>query len=249
MEGMGELHLEIKVDRLKREFNVEVSVGKPQVAYKEAITKEVEVEGKYIKQSGGRGQYGHIWLRLIPLERGKGIEFEDDITGGVVPKEYVPAVEKGVHEAVANGVIAGFPVVDVKVVAYDGSYHDVDSSEIAFKIAGIMAFKDGVRKASPVLLEPIMKVEAITPEEYMGDVMGDLNARRGQIQGMEDRSNAKVIGAQVPLSEMFGYATTLRSMTQGRASYSMEFDHYEPVPKNIQETIVGIAVAEKAKGR
>lgn len=247
MEGMGELHLEIKVDRLKREFGVEVSVGKPQVAYKETITREVEVEGRYIKQSGGRGQYGHIWLRLMPLERGSGIEFEDDITGGVVPQEYVPAVEKGVHEAVANGVIAGFPVVDVKVVAYDGSYHDVDSSEIAFKIAGIMAFKDGIKKANPVLLEPIMKVEAITPEEYMGDVMGDLNARRGQISGMEDRSNAKVIGAEVPLSEMFGYATTLRSMTQGRASYSMEFDHYRPVPKNVQEQIIGVAQAEKGK--
>ena len=249
MEGMGELHLEIKVDRLKREFGVEVTVGKPQVAYKETITREVESEGKYIKQSGGRGQYGHIWLKIIPLERGVGIEFEDEVTGGVVPKEFIPAVEKGVHEAVANGVIAGFPVVDVRVEAFDGSYHDVDSSEIAFKIAGIMAFKDGVKKAGPVLLEPIMKVEAITAEEYMGDVMGDLNSRRGQISGMTDRGTSKVIAALVPLSEMFGYATTLRSMTQGRASYSMEFDHYEPVPKNIQETIVGVAQAEKAKGR
>ncbi len=249
MEGMGELHLDIKVDRLKREFGVEVTVGKPQVAYKETITKEVEVEGKYIKQSGGRGQYGHIWLRLTPMERGTGIEFEDEVTGGAVPKEFIPAVEKGIEEAVPNGVIAGFPVVDIKAVAFDGSYHDVDSSEIAFKIAGIMAFKDGIKKAGPILLEPIMKVEAITPEEYMGDVMGDLNSRRGQISGMEDRSNAKVIGATVPLAEMFGYATILRSMTQGRASYSMEFDHYEPVPRNIQEQLIGTAAADKAAGK
>lgn len=249
MEGMGELHLEIKVDRLKREFGVEVSVGKPQVAYKETITKSVESEGKYIKQSGGRGQYGHIWLRLEPKERGEGIEFEDDIKGGAVPREYVPAVEKGFEEAVKNGVIAGFPVVDVKVIAFDGSYHDVDSSEIAFKIASIMAFKDGVKKATPILLEPIMKVEAITPEEYMGDVMGDLNSRRGQIGGMEDRSNAKVVTATVPLAEMFGYATQLRSMTQGRASYSMTFDHYDPVPKNVQEQIIGVVAAEKAAGK
>lgn len=241
MEGMGELHLDIKVDRLKREFGVEVNVGTPQVAYKETISKEVEVEGRYIKQSGGRGQYGHVWLRLIPLDRGGGVEFEDDIKGGAVPKEYVPAIEKGVMESALNGVIAGFPVVDIKAVAYDGSYHDVDSSEIAFKIAGTMAFKEGVRRGDPVLLEPIMKVEATTPEDFMGDVIGDLSARRGQIEGMEDRPGVKVVGALVPLSQMFGYATQLRSMTQGRASYSMQFDHYKEVPRNLQDEIVGTA--------
>lgn len=243
IEGMGELHLEIMVDRLKREFGVEVNVGKPQVSYKETITKTVEAEGKYIKQSGGRGQYGHVWLRLEPLEEGGGIEFEDKIKGGVIPQEYLPALEKGVREAATNGVIAGYPVVDVKATAYDGSYHDVDSSEVAFKIASTMAFKAGFKKAGAKLLEPIMKVEVTTPEEYMGDVVGDLNSRRGQIEGIEDRAGAKVVGAHVPLSEMFGYATQLRSMTQGRANYSMVFDHYEQLPNNIQQELVG----DKAK--
>lgn len=239
MEGMGELHLEIIVDRMKREFGVNVNVGKPQVAYKETITKEVEVEGKYIKQSGGRGQYGHVWLRLEPLDRGAGVEFDQEIKGGVIPNEYIPALEKGVKEAATNGVLAGYPVVDVKAVAYDGSYHDVDSSEVAFKIASSMAFREGVRKATPVLLEPIMRVEVTTPEDYMGDVVGDLNSRRGQIEGIEDRLKTKVISSFVPLGEMFGYATQLRSMSQGRANYSMLFDHYEPVPRNVQEEIVG----------
>lgn len=247
IEGMGELHLEIMVDRLKREFGVGVNVGKPQVAYKETISQEVEVEGRYIRQSGGRGQYGHVWLRLEPLPRGGGVEFADEITGGVVPQEYIPAIEKGVMEAATNGVLAGFPVVDVKAVAYDGSYHDVDSSEIAFKIAGAMAFKNGVRQGKPKLLEPIMKVEAVAPEKFMGDVVGDLNARRGQIQGIEDRGMDKVISAMVPLGEMFGYATTLRSITSGRASYTMQFDHYEFVPNNVQETIVGASAKAKAE--
>lgn len=247
MDGMGELHLEIKADRLKREFGVEVNVGKPQVAYKETIRKQVEAEGKYIKQSGGRGQYGHVWLRLEPLERGTGVEFEDDIRGGAIPQEYVTPISKGVVEAATAGVLAGFPVVDVKATAFDGSYHEVDSSEIAFKIAGIMAFKEGMRRAEPILLEPIMKVEAITPEAHMGDVVGDLNSRRGTIEGIEDRLNIKVITAQVPLAQMFGYATSLRSMTQGRATYSMQFDHYQQVPSNIQQEIIGIAVKEKAE--
>ncbi len=249
MDGMGELHLEIKADRLKREFGVEVNVGKPQVAYKETIRKIAEAEGRYIKQSGGRGQYGHVWLRLEPLERGTGIEFDNEIKGGAVPQEFITPIEKGVMEAVTSGVLAGYPVVDVKAVAYDGSYHEVDSSEIAFKIAGIMAFKEGLRRAEPVLLEPIMKVAAITPENFMGDVVGDLNARRGTIQGIEDRPNVKVISALVPLSEMFGYATQLRSMTQGRATYSMEFDHYQEVPNNVQQEIIGIAAKEKAAGK
>lgn len=239
MDGMGELHLEIKADRLKREFGVEVNLGKPQVAYKETITATVEAEGRYIRQSGGRGQYGHVWLRLEPLERGRGIEFEDEIKGGAVPQEYVKPVEKGVREAATSGVLAGFPVVDTLVAAYDGSYHEVDSSEAAFKIAGSIAFKEGMRRAHPVLLEPIMKVEAITPEQFMGDVVGDLNARRGQIVGIEDRAAVKIIGATVPLAQMFGYATQLRSMTQGRATYSMQFDHYDPVPGNIQQEIIG----------
>jgi elongation factor G len=239
MEGMGELHLEIKVDRLKREFKVDVNVGKPQVAYKETITKEVESEGKYIRQSGGRGQYGHVWLRLIPQERGKGFEYEQEIRGGVVPQEFLKPIGKGVEEATQNGILAGFPVVDVKVIAFDGSYHDVDSSEAAFKIAGSIAFKEGMRQAGAILLEPIMSVEVTTPENYMGDVMGDLNARRGQIEGMEDRASIKVITAKVPLAQMFGYATQLRSMSSGRANYSMEFDHYEPVPRNVQEEIIG----------
>ena len=241
LEGMGELHLEIIVDRMKREFGVEVNVGKPQVAYKETIRKTVEMEGKYIKQSGGRGQYGHVWLRLEPQERGTGVEYEQAIKGGVIPQEYLPAIGKGVEEASKNGVLAGFPVVDIKATAFDGSYHDVDSSEIAFKIAGSMAFRDGMRAADPVLLEPIMKVEVITPENYMGDVVGDLNSRRGQILAINDRVNLKVIDATVPLGEMFGYATQIRSMSQGRANYSMHFDHYQEVPRNVQEAIVGTA--------
>ncbi len=244
MQGMGELHLEIIVDRMKREFGVEVNVGKPQVAYKETIRKTVEVEGKYIKQSGGRGQYGHVWLRLEPQDRGAGVEYVSEIKGGVIPQEYIPAIGKGVEEASKNGVLAGFPVVDIKAIAFDGSYHDVDSSEIAFKIAGAMAFKDGVRIADPVLLEPIMKVEVITPENYMGDVVGDLNSRRGQILSINDRVNLKVIDATVPLGEMFGYATQVRSMSQGRANYNMHFDHYQEVPRNVQEEIVG-TVAKK----
>jgi elongation factor G len=239
IEGMGELHLEIIVDRMKREFGVEVNVGKPQVAYKETIRKTVEAEGKYIKQSGGRGQYGHVWIRLEPQDRGAGVEYTQEIKGGVIPQEYLPAIGKGVEEASKNGILAGFPVVDIKATAFDGSYHDVDSSEIAFKIAGAMAFREGMRLADPVLLEPIMKVEVITPENYMGDVVGDLNSRRGQIISINDRVNLKVIDATVPLGEMFGYATQVRSMSQGRANYTMHFDHYEEVPRNVQETIVG----------
>ncbi len=245
MQGMGELHLEIIVDRMKREFGVEVNVGKPQVAYKETIRKSVEAEGKYIKQSGGRGQYGHVWLRLEPQERGAGVEYAQEIKGGVIPQEYLPAVGKGVEEASKNGVLAGFPVVDVKATAFDGSYHDVDSSEVAFKIAASMAFREGMRTADPVLLEPIMKVEVITPEQYMGDVVGDLNSRRGQILSITDRVNLKVIDATVPLGSMFGYATQVRSMSQGRANYTMHFDHYQEVPRNVQEEIVG-ASAKKA---
>ncbi len=249
MEGMGELHLDIKADRLKREFGVEVNMGKPQVAYKETITGQVEVEGRYIRQSGGRGQYGHVWLRLEPLERGKGAEFVDEIKGGVIPQEYVPAIKKGFQEAVTGGVLAGYPVVDVRATVYDGSFHEVDSSEIAFKIATIMAFKEGMRRAKPVLLEPIMKVEAISPEQYMGDVVGDLNARRGRVGGIENRALVKVITAWVPLAEMFGYATTLRSLSSGRANYSMQFDHYAQVPRNIQEEIVGGAPGKDRKGK
>jgi len=247
MAGMGELHLEVLTERMKREFKVEVNVGKPQVAYKETLRKSVESEGKYIRQSGGRGQYGHVWLKLEPLGRGEGFEFEDKIKGGVIPQEYIPAIGKGVKETVEAGVLAGFPVVDVKATAYDGSYHDVDSSEVAFKVAGAMAFRDGFKKADPVLLEPIMKVEVTTPEDYMGDVVGDLNSRRGHVEGIEDRANTKIIASQVPLGDMFGYATSLRSMTQGRAAYVMEFDHYEEVPKNIQEEIVGTAMAAKGQ--
>ena len=238
ISGMGELHLEIIVDRMKREFGVEANVGAPQVAYREAIRKTVESEGKFIKQSGGKGQYGHVWLRLEPNEPGKGYEFIDAIKGGVVPREYIPAVDKGVQEAMNSGVLAGFPVVDVKVTLFDGSYHEVDSSEQAFKMAAITGFKDGMRKANPVLLEPMMAVEVETPEEYMGDVMGDLNRRRGIIQGMEDLPGGKVIRAEVPLAEMFGYSTDLRSMTQGRATYSMEFKHYAEAPKNVAEAVI-----------
>ena len=236
--GMGELHLEIIVDRLMREFKVEANVGKPQVAYRETISKKVKVEGKFVRQSGGRGQYGHVWLELEPQEPGKGYEFVDAIKGGVVPREYIPAVDKGIQEALDNGVLAGFPVVDVKVALIDGSYHEVDSSEMAFKIAGSMGFKEGCQKASPVLLEPIMSVEVVVPEEYMGDVIGDLNSRRGRIMGMDSRAGAQVVSAMVPLANMFGYATDLRSATQGRANYTMTFDHYEPVPKSVSEEIV-----------
>ncbi len=236
--GMGELHLEIIVDRMKREFKVEANVGKPQVAYRETLRKVVEQEGKFVRQSGGRGQYGHVWLKIEPQEAGAGYEFVNAIVGGVVPKEYIPAVDKGIREALEGGVIAGYPMVDIKVTLYDGSYHDVDSSEMAFKIAGSMGFKEGARKASPVLLEPIMKVEVVTPEDYFGDVMGDLNRRRGQPTGMEDAPAGKVIRAEVPLSEMFGYATDVRSMSQGRATYTMEFSHYNEVPSNVAETVI-----------
>ncbi|OJA00332.1 translation elongation factor G [Rickettsiella grylli] len=240
ISGMGELHLEIIVDRMKREFSVEANVGKPQVAYRETIRKPVEQEGKFVRQSGGRGQYGHVWIKLEPLEAGTGYEFENAIVGGVVPREYIPAVDKGIKEQLENGVIAGYPVVDVKVTLFDGTYHDVDSSEMAFKIAGSMAFKEGARKASPVLLEPIMKVEVVTPEEYMGDVMGDLNRRRGILQGMEElpAGAGKMIRAEVPLSEMFGYATDLRSATQGRATYTMEFGKYNEAPATIADSII-----------
>jgi len=238
ISGMGELHLEILVDRMKREFGVEANVGAPQVAYREANRKEVEQEGKHAKQSGGKGQYGHVWIKMGPNEAGKGFEFIDAIKGGTVPREFIPAVEKGLREALNNGVLAGFPVVDVKVTLFDGSYHDVDSSELAFKLAAILAFKDGMRKASPVLLEPMMAVEVETPEDYMGDVMGDLNRRRGIIQGMEDAAGVKLVKAEVPLAEMFGYSTDLRSMSQGRATYSMEFKHYSEAPKSVAEAII-----------
>jgi elongation factor G len=238
ISGMGELHLEILVDRMRREFGVEANVGAPQVAYREAIRKEVEQEGKHAKQSGGKGQYGHVWIKMGPNEAGKGFEFIDAIKGGTVPREFIPAVEKGLKEALNNGVLAGFPVVDVKVTLFDGSYHDVDSSELAFKLAAILAFKDGMRKASPVLLEPMMAVEVETPEDYMGDVMGDLNRRRGIIQGMEDAAGVKLVKAEVPLAEMFGYSTDLRSMSQGRATYSMEFKHYSEAPKSVAEAVI-----------
>jgi len=238
ISGMGELHLEIIVNRLQREFGVEANVGAPQVAYRETISKSVEYEGKFVRQSGGRGQYGHVWLRIEPLEQGAGYEFVNEIVGGVVPKEYIPAVDKGVQEQMENGVLAGFPVVDVRVSLFDGSYHDVDSNEMAFKIAGSMCFKDGAKTANPVLLEPVMKVEVVTPEEYMGDVVGDINRRRGMIQGMDDSPAGKTIDCEVPLAEMFGYATDLRSATQGRATYSMQFDRYREAPANIAEAII-----------
>ena len=238
ISGMGELHLEIIVDRMKREFGVEANVGAPQVAYREAIRKQVEIEGKFVKQSGGRGQYGHVWLRMEPNETGKGFEFVDEIKGGAVPREYIPAVEKGLRETLPSGVLAGYPVVDVKVALFDGSYHDVDSNENAFKMAASIAFKDGMRKANPVLLEPMMAVEVETPEDFMGNVVGDLSSRRGMIQGMEDVPGLKVIRAEVPLAEMFGYSTALRSATQGRATYSMEFKHYSEAPKNVSEAII-----------
>jgi elongation factor G len=238
ISGMGELHLEILVDRMKREFSVEANIGQPQVAYRETIKKQIEVQGKFIKQSGGRGQYGDVWLRLSPNEPGKGFEFINSIKGGVVPQEYIKPVENGIVEAMGNGVIAGYPVVDMTAELYDGSYHDVDSNEMAFKIAGSMALQKGVKEGSPVLLEPVMKVEVVTPEDFMGDVIGDLNSRRGRIESMEDRSNAKVILAFVPLAEMFGYTTDIRSMTQGRASSTMELDHYEEVPPNVAEAVI-----------
>ena len=238
ISGMGELHLDIIVDRMKREFNVEATIGKPQVAYRETIRKSVEQEAKYVKQSGGKGQYGHVWLRIEPQEAGKGYEFVNEIVGGAIPKEFIGPVDKGVIEQMENGVIGGYPVVDVKVTLYDGSFHDVDSSEVAFKVAGSQAFKEGAKKAKPVLLEPVMKVEAVTPGDYLGDVTGDLNRRRGIIQGMEETVVGNIIKAEVPLSEMFGYATDLRSMTQGRATYTMEFEKYAEIPSNIAEELI-----------
>ena len=238
ISGMGELHLEIIVDRMKREFGVEANVGKPQVAYRETIRRSVKQDGKFVRQSGGRGQYGHVVLEIEPRERGEGYLFENAIVGGVVPKEYIPAVDKGIQEAVASGVMAGFPIVDVKVRVIDGSYHEVDSNEMAFKIAGSMGFKEGFMKAAPVLLEPIMKVEVVTPEDYMGDVMGDISRRRGVLQGSDETPSGKVVNSTVPLGEMFGYATSLRSMTQGRATFTMEFDHYAEAPANIAEAVM-----------
>lgn len=246
ISGMGELHLEILVDRMKREFKVEANVGKPQVAYRETIRETVQSEGKFVKQSGGRGKFGHVWIELGPNEPGKGFEFTNGIVGGVVPKEYIPAVSQGIQEAMRNGIIAGFPVVDIKAKIYDGSYHDVDSDEISFKVAGSMAFQAGARKAKPVLLEPIMAVEVVTPEDYLGDVMGDINSRRGKIEGFTARKDAQVIKAKVPLSEMFGYATVLRSMTQGRAIYTMQFEYYDEVPKSIAEEISEKSVGKKS---
>ena len=238
ISGMGELHLEIIVDRMLREFKVECTVGAPQVAYRETIRKQLKTEGKFVRQSGGRGQYGHCWLELIPQEPGTGFSFENKVVGGAIPKEYINPIEAGVKEAMENGVVAGYPMVDIKVIVYDGSYHDVDSSEMAFKIAGSMGFKNGAAKANPVLLEPYMKVEVVVPEEYMGDVIGDLNSRRGRIEGMDSRNGAQSIRAFVPLAEMFGYSTDLRSKTQGRGNYSMEISYYDEVPKNISEAIV-----------
>ncbi len=238
ISGMGELHLEVIVDRLKREFKVEANVGQPQVAYRETIRKAVEQEGKFVRQSGGRGQYGHVFLRIEPNEQGAGFEFVDKIVGGVVPKEYIPAVGQGVREALDNGILAGYPMVDVKVTLYDGTYHDVDSSEAAFKIAGSQAFQEGAAKAGPVLLEPMMDVEVVTPEEFMGDVIGDLNSRRGNVGAMEDSPAGKVVSAEVPLAEMFGYATALRSLTQGRATYTMQPSKYAEVPQSVAQEIV-----------
>lgn len=246
ISGMGELHLEIIVDRMKREFKVEANIGKPQVAYRETITSTVQAEGKFVKQSGGRGKYGHVWIEVSPNEPGKGYEFINAIVGGVVPKEYIPAVSQGIQDAMKNGVIAGYPMVDIKAKLYDGSYHDVDSDEISFRVAGSMAFQAAARKANPLLLEPIMSVEVITPEEYLGDVMGDLNSRRGKIEGFSARKDAQVIKAFVPLSEMFGYATILRSMTQGRALYTMQFDHYSEVPKSIAEEIAEKSTSKRS---
>ena len=236
--GMGELHLEIIVDRLKREFKVETNVGRPQVAYKETIKKIAEAEGKYLRQSGGRGQYGHVWIKLEPLERGKGFEFADEIKGGIIPAEYIPAIKKGIKEAMDRGVLAGYPLVDAKATLYDGSYHEVDSSEAAFKMAGSFALQEAAHKADLILLEPIMKLEVVIPSEFLGDVTGNLNSKRARIEKIDDRPNAKVIDAKVPLSEMFGYATGLRSMTQGRGNFTMEFSHYEETPKNVAQAII-----------
>jgi elongation factor G len=238
ISGMGELHLDIIVDRMRREFSVDANVGKPQVAYRETIRKAVEQEGKFVRQTGGRGQYGHVWLKIEPLEPGSEYEFENAIVGGAVPREYINAVDKGIREQMENGVLAGFPLVDVKATLYDGSYHDVDSSEMAFKIAGSMAMRDGALKADPVILEPIMKVEVVTPENYMGDVMGDLNRRRGLVQGMDDAPAGKIVRAEVPLAEMFGYATDLRSATQGRATYTMEFCKYSAAPTSVADAVM-----------
>jgi elongation factor G len=235
---MGELHLEIVVDRLKREHKVEVEQGKLQVSYKETIQIPVQAEGKFIKQSGGKGQYGHVWMKFQPLERGTGLQFENEVVGGTVPREYIPAVEKGWNEATTAGVLIGAPLVDVKAIVFDGSYHDVDSSEIAFKMATKIAFKEGLSQANPVILEPIMKVEVDTPDEHMGDVMGDLSSRRGRILGMESKGSSQLVKAEVPLAEMFGYATILRSMTKGRASYSMEFECYRETPRNVQDQLI-----------
>jgi elongation factor G len=244
ISGMGELHLEIIVDRLKREFNVEAAVGRPQVAYKETITRGAEGEGRYVKQTGGRGQYGHARIRLLPRKPGEGYAFDNQIVGGVIPKEYIKPIDQGIQEALTTGVLAGYPMDDVKVELYDGSYHDVDSSEMAFKIAGSMAFKDAAGRAHPVLLEPVMRVEVVVPEEYMGDVIGDITSRRGHIQSMETRGGSQVINSRVPLAEMFGYATDLRSRTQGRGSYSMHFDRYEPAPASVSQEVVA-----KVQGR
>jgi elongation factor G len=241
ISGMGELHLDIIVDRMRREFNVQANVGKPQVAYRETIRRSVEQEGKYIKQTGGRGQYGHVWITVEPVEKGKGFEFLDKIKGGRIPKEYIPGVEKGIREALDEGVLAGYPVVDVKVTLFDGSYHEVDSNEMAFKIAGSMAFKEGCRKAAPVLLEPIMKIDITTPKENMGDVLGDLQRRRGRTENVDDKGTVQLIHGHVPLAEMFGYATSLRSMSQGRASYVMEPSHYEDVPKGVSQELLAKA--------
>jgi elongation factor G len=238
IKGMGELHLEIIVDRLQREFSVDSSVGKPQVAYKETLTRASEGEGRYIKQTGGRGQYGHARIRLTPRQPGEGYAFENKIVGGAIPKEFIKPIDEGIREAMTRGVLAGYPVDDVAIELYDGSFHDVDSSEMAFKIAGSMAFQDAAKRAQPVLLEPVMRVEVVVPEEYMGDIMGDLNGRRGRIQSMEARGGSQIVTARVPLSEMFGYATDLRSRTQGRATYSMHFDRYEQAPQNVSEEVV-----------
>ncbi len=235
---MGELHLDILVDRMKREFKVEANVGAPQVSYRETFRSSAQVEGKFVRQSGGRGQFGHVWIEFSPNEEGKGFEFENAIVGGVVPREYIPAVQAGLEDALDQGVIAGYPLIDVKAKLYDGSYHDVDSNEMAFRIAASMALKNAAKKCDPVLLEPLMKVEVVVPEEYLGDIMGDVTSRRGRVEGMEARGNAQVVKAFVPLSEMFGYATSLRSNTQGRGTYTMHFDHYEEVPKSIAEEII-----------
>jgi elongation factor G len=238
IRGMGELHLDILVDRMRREFKVEANVGRPQVAYKETIKTNSEAQGKFVKQSGGRGQYGDVWIRLEPKERGEGFEFADEIKGGVIPKEYIKPTEKGIEEAMAKGVVAGYPMVDMKATLYDGSFYEVDSSEMAFKIAGSMALQTAARKANPILLEPIMKLEVTIPEEFFGDVIGDLSSRRGKIENSDDQMESKIINVKVPLAEMFGYATNLRSLTQGRGTFTMEFDHYEEVPGNVAQEVI-----------